>query len=172
MDDELLAAAAWTETSSQEPLDGTALLPPATANLSTVCKAKASAPARSAKRWSLLRTKPRRASFRIQQGQVHSQDPSRAERLPAPWRQESSRGDALMFTTIGSGDPPRGLPGPPKEPQKLAQYPKIESIGSIWSIILAIVEVQVGHLLQVLKARFFQCWEPSVGESPSQSLPV
>ena len=33
-------------------------------------------------------------------------------------------------------------PGPPKEPKILAQYPKIESIGSIGSIILAILEVQ------------------------------
>ena len=30
------------------------------------------------------------------------------------------------------------LPGPPKEPNTMAQYPKIESIGSIGSIILAI----------------------------------
>ena len=35
------------------------------------------------------------------------------------------------------------LPGPPKEPKIMAQYPKIESIGSIGSIILAILEVQV-----------------------------
>ena len=36
-----------------------------------------------------------------------------------------------------------GLPGPPKEPNIMAQYPKIESIGSIGSIVLAILEVQV-----------------------------
>ena len=33
-------------------------------------------------------------------------------------------------------------PGPPKEPKIMAQYPKIESIGSIGSIILTILEVQ------------------------------
>ena len=37
------------------------------------------------------------------------------------------------------------VPGPPKEPKITAQYPKIESIGSMGSIILAILEVQV-HL--------------------------
>ena len=35
------------------------------------------------------------------------------------------------------------LPGPPKDPKIMAQYPKIESIGSIRSIIFAILEVQV-----------------------------
>ena len=35
------------------------------------------------------------------------------------------------------------LPGPPKEPKIMAQYPKIESTGSIGSITLAILEVQV-----------------------------
>ena len=35
------------------------------------------------------------------------------------------------------------LPGPPKEHKILAQYLKTESIGSIGSIILAILEVQV-----------------------------
>ena len=35
------------------------------------------------------------------------------------------------------------VPGPPKEPKIIAQYPKIESKGSIGSIILAILEVQV-----------------------------
>ena len=34
----------------------------------------------------------------------------------------------------------RDLPGPPKEPIILAQYLRIESIGSIGSIILAILE--------------------------------
>ena len=35
------------------------------------------------------------------------------------------------------------IPGPPKEPKIMAKYPKIESIGSIGSIILAILEVQI-----------------------------
>ena len=35
------------------------------------------------------------------------------------------------------------LPGPPKEPKIMAQYPKIESRGSIGSIILGPLEVQV-----------------------------
>ena len=35
------------------------------------------------------------------------------------------------------------VPGPPKEPKIMALYPKIESIGSIGSIILAILEAQV-----------------------------
>ena len=35
------------------------------------------------------------------------------------------------------------LPGPPKEPNIMAQYPKIESVGSVGSILLAILEVQV-----------------------------
>ena len=39
---------------------------------------------------------------------------------------------------------PMDLPGPPKKPKLMAQYSKIESIGSIGSIILAILEVQVG----------------------------
>ena len=43
------------------------------------------------------------------------------------------------------------LPGPPKVPKIMAQYPKIESMGSIGSIILAILEVQVG--LKVIKNR-------------------
>ena len=34
-------------------------------------------------------------------------------------------------------------PGPPKEPKIMAQYPKMGSIGSIGSMILAILEVQV-----------------------------
>ena len=38
---------------------------------------------------------------------------------------------------------PSDVVGPPKEPKILAQYLKIESIGSIGSIILAILEVQV-----------------------------
>ena len=38
------------------------------------------------------------------------------------------------------------LPGPPKEPKIMAQYLKTESIGSIGSIILAILEVQVHTL--------------------------
>ena len=33
--------------------------------------------------------------------------------------------------------------GPPKEPKRMAQYPKIETIGSIGSIGLAMLEVQV-----------------------------
>ena len=35
------------------------------------------------------------------------------------------------------------IPGPPKEPKIMDQYPKIEGIGSIGSIIWAILEVQV-----------------------------
>ena len=35
------------------------------------------------------------------------------------------------------------IPGPPKEPKIMDQYPKIETIGSTGSIILAILEVQV-----------------------------
>ena len=45
------------------------------------------------------------------------------------------------------------LPGPPKEPKIMAQYPKIESIGSIGSIILAILEVQVNPLDRLLRPR-------------------
>ena len=33
-------------------------------------------------------------------------------------------------------------PGPPKEPKIMDQYPNMEGIGSIGSIILAILEVQ------------------------------
>ena len=39
------------------------------------------------------------------------------------------------------------LPGPPKEPKIMARYPKMESIGSTGSIILAILEVQVNNRL-------------------------
>ena len=39
-------------------------------------------------------------------------------------------------------DPKSHLPGPPKEPEIMAQYPKIDSMGSIGSIILAFLEVQ------------------------------
>ena len=35
------------------------------------------------------------------------------------------------------------LPGPPKEPKIIAQYPKIESIGSIGSIVFAFLEVGI-----------------------------
>ena len=35
------------------------------------------------------------------------------------------------------------LPGPPQEPNLMAQYHKIEAIGTIGSTILAILEVQV-----------------------------
>ena len=35
------------------------------------------------------------------------------------------------------------VPGAPKEPKRMAQYPKIETIGSIGSITFAILEVQV-----------------------------
>ena len=41
----------------------------------------------------------------------------------------------------------QALPGPPKEPKIMAQYPKIESMGSIGSIILAILQVQVDHFI-------------------------
>ena len=47
--------------------------------------------------------------------------------------------DPFFGSSQGSGP----VPGPPKEPKIMAQYPKIESIGSIGSIILAILEVQV-----------------------------
>ena len=40
-------------------------------------------------------------------------------------------------------------PGPPKEPKIMDQYPKIESIVSIGSIILAILEVQVGPTVDI-----------------------
>ena len=40
-------------------------------------------------------------------------------------------------------------PGPPKEPKIMAQYPKIESIESIGSIILGIFEVQATTGLRV-----------------------
>ena len=43
----------------------------------------------------------------------------------------------------GSASRHEDLPGPPKEPKIMAQYSNIESIGSIGSIILAILEVQV-----------------------------
>ena len=42
------------------------------------------------------------------------------------------------------------LPGPPKEPKIMAQYPKIETIGSIGSIVLAILEVQVIETIRPL----------------------
>ena len=45
-------------------------------------------------------------------------------------------------STFGS-DQDKLLPGPPKEPKIMAQYLKIETIGSIGSIISAILEVQV-----------------------------
>ena len=35
------------------------------------------------------------------------------------------------------------VPGPPKVPKTMAQYPKIESMDSIGSILLAILEVPV-----------------------------
>ena len=35
------------------------------------------------------------------------------------------------------------VPGPPKVPKIMAQYPKIESMGSMGSILLAILEVQI-----------------------------
>ena len=43
--------------------------------------------------------------------------------------------------SLGCG--PYTIPGPPKEPKTMAQYHKIESMGSIGSIILALLEVQV-----------------------------
>ena len=42
------------------------------------------------------------------------------------------------------------IPGPPKEPKLMDQYPKIETIGSIGSIILAILEVQVRPMRSAL----------------------
>ena len=39
-------------------------------------------------------------------------------------------------------------PGPPKEPKIMAQYPQIETVGSIGSIILAILEVQEAYTYQ------------------------
>ena len=45
------------------------------------------------------------------------------------------------------------IPGPPKEPKITAQHSNIESIGSIGSIILAILEVQVhAHRGQIIPA--------------------
>ena len=41
------------------------------------------------------------------------------------------------------GKPKLHLPGAPKEPKIMAKYPKIESIGSIGSITLAILEVHL-----------------------------
>ena len=38
---------------------------------------------------------------------------------------------------------PMCVPGPPTEPKIIAQYFKIERIGSIGSIVLAILEVEV-----------------------------
>ena len=54
------------------------------------------------------------------------------------------------------------LPGPPKEPEIMAQYLKIESIGSIGSIILAILEVQVCTYYNLLYAapETLICWFP------------
>ena len=56
----------------------------------------------------------------------------------------------LLKTGPGTSGLPEGasrgsghVPGPPKEPKIMAQYSKIESIGSVGSIILAILEVQV-----------------------------
>ena len=49
--------------------------------------------------------------------------------------------------------PLNSLLGPPKEPKIMAQYLKIESTGSIGSIILAILEVQVGPLDKRLLGR-------------------
>ena len=62
-----------------------------------------------------------------------------------------------------------GVPRPPKEPKIMALYPKIESIGSTGSIILAILEVQVAvdtqvkgrRLAELLSLPAFatpQCW--------------
>ena len=55
------------------------------------------------------------------------------------------------------------VPEPPKEPKILARYPNIESKGSIRSIILAILEVQVvSKLVLGLSGRL--SWECDVGE--------
>ena len=44
------------------------------------------------------------------------------------------------------------VPGPPKEPKMTAEYPNIESIGSIGSMILALLEVQVLGICPFLQA--------------------
>ena len=63
-----------------------------------------------------------------------------------------------------------GLPGPPKVPTTLAQFPKIGSTGRIGSIILGILEVQVlrfqnrtvmtrvGRGFRVLRLKFLLIW--------------
>ena len=45
------------------------------------------------------------------------------------------------------------LPGIPKEPKIMALYPKMESMGSTGSIILAILEVQVDGKLRLASVR-------------------
>ena len=62
--------------------------------------------------------------------------------------QNCSFGDFTNFENLAPKDflwAP-STPGPPKEPKIMAQYPKIESTGSIGSIMLAILEVQVWAL--------------------------
>ena len=45
------------------------------------------------------------------------------------------------------------LLGPPKEPKTTAQHPRIETIGSIGSIVLAILEVQVNPKFEESRAQ-------------------
>ena len=48
------------------------------------------------------------------------------------------------------------VPGPPQKPKIMAQYPKIEALGSIGSIISAILEIQV-HTCTILP-EFLYFW--------------
>ena len=59
---------------------------------------------------------------------------SRGRRRPPPGRPESAS-DSKYSNKV--------VPGPPKEPKIMALYPKIESISSIGSMILAVLEIQV-----------------------------
>ena len=65
----------------------------------------------------------------------------------------------MAFLTLGAN---ARMPGPPKEPKIMDQYPKIEGIGSIGSIILAILEAQVHADLAGLGVsfRFGECHSP------------
>ena len=63
-----------------------------------------------------------------------------AQWLPRLWFHVFRKKAAVPYTSnTPQNDIGKCLPGPPKEPKIMAQYPKIKSIGSIGSIILAIL---------------------------------
>ena len=62
------------------------------------------------------------------------------------------------------------IPGPPKEPKIMAQYRKTESIGSIGSIISAILEVQVQPKKELLWSLWVANWRSTKAQTPRPAI--